>query len=212
MRRIAIALFVLTFAVAFVTLGRKTALAGGEQNQPSQAAASDTSVYSAGVWQEGKAVFSDIALLDIFLRDYLKRGYQPEQPIHYSHQIHVEKNKMECQYCHSGVTKSSFATMPSVDLCMGCHKVVKTDSPEIKKLKDLYDKHETVEWVPVNNLPEHVHFNHKRHIKAGVGCHTCHGQIQKMPVVEKMASLKMGFCITCHRENGASIDCSTCHY
>ena len=192
--------------------GASGAGGGGASASTAPSAPDDESTYVMGVWREGKAVDTDIAFLDLFLRDYLRRGYKPEQPIKYNHQLHIEKNKMECQYCHSGVAKSGYATLPSVELCMGCHKSVKTDSPEIKKLKEFYDKNESVPWVPVNNLPEHVRFTHKRHIKAGVGCHTCHGQIQKMPVVEKMASLKMGFCVSCHRENGASIDCSTCHY
>ena len=197
--------------MGILTLGKENALAGGDP-QATPPPPVDESLYGMGVWRDGKAVFSDIAFLDIFLRDYLRRGYQPEQPIRYNHQLHMEKNKMECQYCHSGVTKSAFATLPSVELCMGCHKAVFPDRPEIKKLKEFSDKGESIPWVPVNNLPEHVRFNHKRHLKAGVGCHTCHGQIQKMPVVEKMSSLKMGFCVSCHRENGASIDCSTCHY
>ena len=168
--------------------------------------------YSNGLWREGKAIFSDIKLLDVFWGDKYRRGYRPEQPIKYNHQQHVELNQMECTYCHSGVTKSNFATLPSVDLCMGCHKSVKTESPEIKKLKDYHDKGEPVPWVSVNNLPEHVLFNHQRHLKAGVTCQTCHGQVQKMAVVERMSSLKMGFCISCHRANGASLDCSICHY
>ena len=95
-------------------------------------------------------------------------------------------------YCHSGVTKSHYATIPAVETCMGCHKLVHTDAPEIKKLKQYYDEKRPVEWEPVNNLPEHAHFNHERHLKAGVGCQTCHGQINKMEVVEKVASLKDG--------------------
>lgn len=169
-------------------------------------------VYLSGVWRDGKAVFSDIAITDIFMKPSYRRGYRPEQPIRFNHQRHMEKNQMECQYCHSGVTKSGFATLPSVDLCMGCHKNVKTDSEEIKKLKDYHDRKEPVPWVSVNNLPEHVRFNHKRHLKAGVACQNCHGQVQKMEVVEKVSSLKMGFCVSCHRENGATIDCSACHY
>lgn len=164
----------------------------------------------AGLWRGGKAVFSDVRPLDVFWK--YARGYKPSQPINYNHKIHVEKNKMECQYCHSGVAKSPFATVPSVELCMGCHKLVKTDSPEIKKLAEYFHSKQPVEWEPVNNLPEHVQFTHERHIKAGVGCQMCHGQIQKMDVVEKGASLKMGFCVSCHRERGASIDCATCHY
>ena len=163
-----------------------------------------------GVWREGKAVFSDIKLLDIFTK--YARGYRPEQPIKYSHAIHVGKLKMECTYCHSGVNKSHYATIPAVETCMGCHKIVRTDRPEIKKLKQYYDEKRPIEWEPVNNLPEHAHFNHERHLKAGVGCQTCHGQINKMEVVEKVSSLKMGWCVSCHRERGVSIDCAVCHY
>jgi len=172
----------------------------------------DHPIYYGGLWNEGKAVDTDWKALDFLWGEKYRRGYRPEQPIHYSHRQHVEKNQMECQYCHSGVTKSNFATLPSVELCMGCHKAVKTDSPEIQKLKGYFDRGEPVPWVSVNNLPEHVRFTHKRHLKAGVSCQNCHGQIQKMAVVERMSSLKMGFCVSCHRENGASIDCSVCHY
>ncbi len=167
-------------------------------------------VYTRGVWRDGKAVFSDWKALDVFLK--YARGYRPEQPIKFSHFIHVSKNKMECTYCHSGVNKSSFATIPSVESCMGCHKLVRTDRPEIQKLKKYFEEKRPVEWQPVYNLPEHAHFNHERHLKAGVGCQSCHGQVAKMEVVEKVSSLKMGWCVSCHRERGVSIDCATCHY
>lgn len=200
--------------VGILTINKhESALAGPvDENaqQPSWEAPVSYEEKMAGVWNEGKAVFSDWKLLDFFW-DY-PRGYTPEQPINYNHRIHVEKNQMECTYCHSGVNKSAFATVPSTELCMGCHKLIKTDSPEIKKLKDYYDKKQPVQWEPVNNLPEHVYFTHERHIKAGIGCQNCHGQVQKMDKVEKVASLKMGFCVTCHREKGASIDCLTCHH
>lgn len=164
---------------------------------------------SAGLWREGKAVFSDLKALDIFWK--YSRGYKPEQPIKFSHKLHVEQNKIECQYCHSGVTKSPYATIPSVDTCMGCHKVIKTESPEIKKIKEHFDAGKPIEWEPVHHLPEHVYFTHERHVKAGVSCQSCHGQVQKMETVEKMSSLKMGFCVSCHREKGVSIDCAVCH-
>ena len=178
----------------------------------SVAVAGDGDGKYAGLWKDGKAVFSDIKLLDIFIPAPYRRGYKPKQPVNYSHVLHVEKNQIECQYCHSGVNKSSFATIPSLETCMGCHKQVKTDSDEIKKLKEAWDAHRPIEWEPVNNLPEHVQFNHQRHIQAGVGCQNCHGQVNKQEVVERVSSLKMGFCISCHREYGASIDCGVCHY
>ncbi len=177
----------------------------------SAAKAVDANDIRAGLWRDGKAVFSDETFLDPFGK--YPRGYRPQQPINYNHRIHVEKNQIECQYCHSGVTKSPYATIPSVDLCMGCHKSVMTSaqSPEIKKLTDAYQAKQPIEWVPVHNLPEHVYFTHERHVKAGVGCQQCHGQVQQMDVVEKVSSMKMGFCVSCHREQGVSIDCLVCH-
>lgn len=165
-----------------------------------------------GLWRGGQAVFSDVPVLDLFIPERYKRGYKPEQPINYSHVVHVKQNGIECQYCHSGVAKSAYATIPPVELCMGCHNVIKTESPEIKKLKSHWDKKIPVEWIPVHNLPEHANFNHQRHIKAGVGCQNCHGQVQNMEVVERVSTLKMGFCVSCHRDQGVSIDCGLCHY
>ncbi len=207
-----IVLLAVSLAVATFTV-ESLAVAG---NESSAAPASGTEYTQeekeAGLWRGGKAVFSDIKALDIFIPAPYSRGYAPKQPVNYSHVLHVQKNNIECQYCHSGVTKSSFATIPALEVCMGCHANVKQDSAEIKKLKQHWDEGKPVEWEPVNNLPEHVQFNHQRHVKAGVGCQSCHGQVQKMEVVERVSSFKMGFCVSCHRENGASIDCGTCHY
>lgn len=166
----------------------------------------------AGLWRNGQAVFSDILLLDLFVKDKYARGYKPQQPVNYSHVVHVKQNGIECQYCHSGVTKSSYATMPPLELCMGCHNIIKSESEEIKKLAKAWNGKEPIEWVPVHNLPEHANFNHQRHIKAGVGCQNCHGQVQNMEVVERASGLKMGFCVSCHRDQGVSIDCGICHY
>ena len=165
-----------------------------------------------GLWRDGMAVFSDIQLLDFFIPAPFARGYKPDQPINFSHRLHVEKNGMECQYCHANVAKASFATIPSVELCMGCHTNVRTDRPDIKLLKKHWDEKKPVEWEPVNNLPEHAKFNHERHVKGGVGCQSCHGQVQKMDKVERVSSLKMGFCVSCHRDRGVTIDCAACHY
>lgn len=168
----------------------------------------------AGVWNDGQAALWDLNIIDFFRlfgAESRARGYRPEQPINFSHVVHVQKNKMDCQYCHWSVSKAAYAAIPEVESCMGCHKIVKTDSPEIKKLKEYYDKGQPVPWVKVHVTPDHVFFNHKRHVKAGVACHECHGQIPRMPVVERVSSMKMGWCIDCHRQKGTSIDCYTCH-
>jgi hypothetical protein len=148
----------------------------------------------------------------MLMKPQFNRGYKPEQPIKYSHRTHVEANGIECQYCHSAVHKSPFATIPAVEVCMACHNMVLPDSPEVKKIREHFEAKTPIEWEPVNNLPEHVQFNHARHVKAGVACHTCHGQVQKMEVVERVSSFKMGFCVSCHRAQGASIDCAVCHH
>jgi hypothetical protein len=174
-------------------------------------ASSDQNI-RAGLWNNGQATWSDIQLLDVFWR--FARGYRPEQPIPYSHITHAQLNKMECQYCHSGVNKSPYATIPSTESCMGCHSKiqVKKNAESIQKLKSLHESGQPIEWEPVHHLPEHVRFSHERHLKAGVGCQQCHGQIQEMEVVEKVSSLKMGWCLSCHRHHGASVDCITCHH
>ncbi len=173
---------------------------------------------SDGVWNDGKAALWDLHLFDhyrYFGPTQRAKGYKPEQPIKFSHITHVQKNKMECQYCHWNVSKASYAAIPEVESCMGCHNIVKGTEPwqqqEIKKLEGYYAKGESIPWMKVHVMPAHVGFNHKRHIKAGVNCSSCHGQVPNMQVVERVTSMKMGWCIDCHRTQGASIDCMVCH-
>ncbi len=169
---------------------------------------------NSGVWNDGQAALWDLNVLDhyrLFGFPEKAKGYKPEQPIKFSHVIHVQKNKMECQYCHWSVDKAAFAAIPEVESCMGCHKYVKTDSPEIKKLADYAAQNKPVPWNKVHVMADYVRFNHKRHVKAGVNCQECHGQVPNMETVERVSSMKMGWCVSCHRDKGASIDCSTCH-
>jgi len=146
----------------------------------------------------------------------LEKG--PQQPIRYSHKTHAGKLGMDCLYCHYGAIKSPIANFPPVSVCMGCHKIAATDRPEIQKLTDYYSRGEPVPWVKVYRLPQHVKFNHKRHVLANVACTKCHGPVQQMDVMYQYPSLKMGWCVTCHRQNlndpnfPASMDCITCHH
>jgi hypothetical protein len=154
-----------------------------------------------------------------------QQGYQPVQPIFYSHEVHAGVNQISCLYCHGGAQDSKHASIPSVNVCMNCHMSVKeyTGKPilredgttvnaneEIQKLYQYagwnpdtktYDKPgKPIEWVKIHNLPDHVYFNHSQHVKVGqVACQTCHGEIQKMPEVHQFADLSMGWCINCHR-------------
>ena len=154
------------------------------------------------------------------------KGYQPVQPIYYSHKVHAGTNQISCLYCHGGAQDSKHANIPSVNVCMNCHMAIKeyTGDPitredgssvngttEIKKLYEYsgwnpdlkkYDKPgKAIEWIRIHNLPDHVYFNHAQHVKVGQQkCQTCHGNIQEMPEVAQFADLSMGWCINCHRE------------
>lgn len=172
----------------------------------------------AGVWNDGQAALWDLSFLDhfkIFGAFDRAKGHSPEQPIFFSHVLHVQRNKMDCQFCHWSVAKASYAAIPEVETCMGCHKLVAGETDKGKKdieyLKKMYEAGKPIPWVKVHVMPDHVKFNHKRHVKAGIPCSSCHGQVPEMEVVERVSSMKMGWCITCHREKGASIDCVTCH-
>lgn len=126
-------------------------------------------------------------------------GYAPTQPIPFSHKKHAGLYNIPCMYCHANVEKSKHATVPSMNVCMNCHSVVKPDSPHIQKLKEHYAKGEAFEWIKVNNLPDYVNFSHKRHVLKGVACETCHGDVKKMDVVRQDKPLTMGWCLDCHR-------------
>ena len=145
----------------------------------------------------------------------LHQGYKPEQPIKYSHALHAGKYQIDCQYCHTGAGKGKYAWIPSTNVCMNCHKVIKKGpkygEKEIAKIykavgwdpdkKQYTGETEPVEWVRIHNLPDHAYFNHAQHVVAGqVACQTCHGPIQEMEVVYQYSPLSMGWCINCHRE------------
>ena len=141
-------------------------------------------------------------------------GYEPKQPIPFSHRIHAGDHKIPCLYCHVAAEKSIHATVPAMNVCMNCHKMVALQSPWIKKLTEAYENGTAIEWKRVHMLPDFVRFNHKRHVKHEVACQTCHGPVETMDIIHQHAPLSMGWCVNCHRkpENNAPINCSTCHY
>ncbi len=157
-----------------------------------------------------------------------QKNYQPVQPIYYSHKVHAGTNQISCLYCHSGAQDSKFSNIPSVNVCMNCHKGIKeykgpdvltredgtavNGTAEIQKLyayagwnpnTKTYDKlGKPIEWVKIHSLPDHVYFNHSQHVKVGKQqCQTCHGNIQEMGEVKQFSDLSMGWCINCHRES-----------
>ena len=153
------------------------------------------------------------------------KGYAPVQPINYSHRLHAGELGIECKYCHFGAEKSKHAGIPPVNVCMNCHKLVKPNSPEIKKIHEAYNSGKSIEWVRIHKLPDFVAFDHSRHVNRGVACQTCHGKIQEMEVVKQANTLAMGWCVNCHRDYkdnppphlkdkklNPSIDCGSCHH
>ena len=159
------------------------------------------------------------------------QGYEPVQPIHYSHRIHAGENGIDCKYCHSAARVGKHSNIPSLNVCMNCHKniseVAETTATEEhskafydEQIAKLYDavgwdkslqkytgKTKPVKWVRIHNLPDHVYFNHAQHVSvAGVVCQTCHGPVEEMEIMKQHAPLTMGWCINCHRETNVKVE------
>ena len=130
---------------------------------------------------------------------YTRVGYQPVQPVPYSHALHVGQLGLDCRYCHSNVEKSGVANLPTAQTCMNCHSQVKADSPLLAPVRASYASGEPVPWVRIHQTPDYVYFNHSVHVNRGVSCFECHGQINQMDVVYHAKPLSMGWCLECHR-------------
>lgn len=135
----------------------------------------------------------------------------PAQPIAFPHTVHAGQLRIPCTYCHVFVERSRHAGAPPVETCMGCHRTIATEREEIRKLTRNYEEKRPVQWVRVYALPDFIYFSHKRHVKAGVECATCHGNVAGMKRIRRVNELIMGWCVSCHRVRGASRDCATCH-
>jgi len=122
-----------------------------------------------------------------------------EQPIQFSHERHVGGNGIDCRYCHTAVEDSPFAGIPPTKTCMNCHSEVFADSPFLKPVRDSFETGRAIAWTRVHDLPDFVHFDHSIHVNKGVGCTTCHGQVDRMPLMWQAQSLQMEWCLDCHR-------------
>ena len=186
-----------------------------------------------------------------YVRSLAQPGYRPEhsarlvtvegaptQPILFSHVVHAGSFQIGCQFCHADARRSEYAGLPSVERCMGCHRIIGAqDNPEIQKIHRYAERGEPVPWVRVFKMPEFTYFPHKPHVRAGVECQTCHGPVERMRVVGATTGpsllndlkhlvglrppsppLTMGWCLDCHREQNATrgmrapLDCVTCHH
>jgi len=122
-----------------------------------------------------------------------------EQPIQFSHAHHVGGMGIDCRYCHTSVEKSSFAGIPPTRTCMNCHSQIWSTAPILEPVRASFRNDTNLEWIRVNDLPDFVYFNHQIHVKQGVGCDTCHGPVDKMPLMYQARSLLMEWCLECHR-------------
>jgi len=123
-----------------------------------------------------------------------------EQPIPFSHQRHVQANGIDCRYCHTSVEDSSFAGIPPTETCMTCHSQVLSDQAIFDPLYESWQSGEPLEWLRIHDVPDFVYFNHSIHVAKGVGCETCHGRVDTMPLTWKTETLYMKWCLECHRE------------
>lgn len=152
------------------------------------------------------------SLLDA-IRNFFNRRPEPVQPVAYTHKVHLA-NEMQCTDCHTSVETGPVAGIPGVELCMSCHQVVATEKPEIRKIAAYQERGEDIPWQRVYDYSPsaHVKFNHAPHIRAGVDCAKCHGDMTQQTVAVRAVDLTMGACIDCHKQQKASIDCTVCHY
>ena len=132
--------------------------------------------------------------------DYTTRAMQArEQPVPFSHAHHVGGLGFDCRYCHTSVEKSSFANIPPTKICMNCHSQIWSTSPTLEPVRASFRDNKSIPWTRVHDLPDFVYFNHSIHVAKGVGCETCHGRVDRMPLTWQQNSLQMEWCLNCHR-------------
>jgi hypothetical protein len=145
-------------------------------------------------------------------------GVETVQPIAFPHDTHAGEFRIDCQYCHFSAERSLSAGIPPVASCMGCHTVIqgRNEPEEVAKLREYWQEGETIPWVRIYKVADHARFPHMRHVAEDAGnleCQECHGTVEEMDVIQEVEQpLTMGWCVDCHRENDASIDCTVCHY
>lgn len=232
--------FVLLLLVAVLVLVNKTLNRFAEANGvPVVVSEKRKPIWKAFVENQFLVLVTSVFLLlagGYFVYGYLMQvgvdqGYQPVQPIHYSHKIHAGDNQIECKYCHSSARVSKTSGIPSLNVCMNCHKSISEVAPETATedySKEFYDgeiaklyeatgwdpatqsysgEQKPVKWVRIHNLPDFAYFNHSQHVSvAGITCQECHGPVEEMEIMRQHSPLTMGWCINCHRETNVKVE------
>lgn len=140
-----------------------------------------------------------------FTPKYTRVGYQPIQPVAFSHAIHADQLGLDCRYCHNAVENSWYSNVPSSATCMNCHNQILKDDPRLALVRDSFATGKPIPWVQVHKTPDYVYFNHSVHVNRGVSCVECHGQINQMDEVRHAKPLSMAFCLECHRNPAARL-------
>lgn len=140
-----------------------------------------------------------------FTPKYARVGYEPVQPVPFSHKVHAGELGIDCRYCHNGVEKSWFSNLPGASTCMNCHSTVLKDDSRLAVVRDSATTGKPVPWVQVHVIPDYVYFNHSVHVARGISCVECHGRVDQMDEVHMDKPLSMSFCLDCHREPAAHI-------
>lgn len=135
-----------------------------------------------------------------FTPKYTRVGYQPKQPVEFSHALHVNQLGMDCRFCHTAVEVSQHSNVPATQTCMSCHGQVKSNSPKLAVVRESWEKGTPIPWVRIHKAPDYVYFNHAAHVNSGVSCASCHGQVNRMEVVWHDQPQSMGWCLECHRQ------------
>jgi len=148
-------------------------------------------IIAASLW-----VLAEINRSSYNTGQYIER----EQPVQFSHKHHVGDDGIDCRYCHTSVETSNTAGLPPTKTCMNCHSQIWSESPYLEIVRASYKENKPIEWTRVHDLPDFVYFNHSIHVNKGVGCASCHGRVDQMPMVYQAASLQMEWCLACHRQ------------
>jgi len=151
-----------------------------------------------GVLMVGTGVTAGVTYY--FTPKYVRVGYQPIQPVAFSHNIHAGQLGIDCRYCHNAVEKSWYSNVPATSTCMNCHNQVLKDDPKLALVRESYASGKPIPWVQIHKMPDYVYFNHSVHVNRGVSCVECHGQINHMDEVYHAKPLSMSYCLECHRD------------
>ena len=134
-----------------------------------------------------------------FTPKYTRVGYQPEQPVNFSHSIHAGQLGLDCRYCHSFVEVAAHSNVPTTQVCMNCHSQVQKENPKLAPVRESWATGKPIEWVQIHKTPDYVYFNHSAHVNRGVSCVSCHSRVDKMAVVFHAEPHSMSWCLDCHR-------------